>query len=281
MDNDFRPVAPARPAAAYIGGKRRLAETIVRWIDSVPHSVYAEPFVGMGGVFLRRTRAPRAEIINDISRDVATLFRILQRHYPQFMEVLKFQLTSRREFERLISTDPDTLTDLERAARFLYLQRLAFGGKVAGRNFGVDRRASGGFNVMTLGPLLEEIHERLAGITIECLPWRDFVRRYDGDGVLFYLDPPYWNSEDDYGEGRFSRADFVALAAELAGVRGRFILSINDVPETRELFGAFAIEPVQTRYTITGGQWADAREILVLGPPKAMLDHRPRSGLFE
>ncbi len=73
----------------------------------------------MGGVFLRREMRPRAEVINDLSRDVSTLFRILQRHYPQFIETLRFQLTTRPEFERLGATDPDTLTDLERAARFL------------------------------------------------------------------------------------------------------------------------------------------------------------------
>jgi DNA adenine methylase len=46
-------------------------------IDAVPHETYAEPFVGMGGIFFRRRWAPRREVINDISRDVATLFRIL------------------------------------------------------------------------------------------------------------------------------------------------------------------------------------------------------------
>jgi DNA adenine methylase len=92
----------------------------------------------MGGVFLRRTRRPKCEVINDISEDVATFFRILQRHYVAFMDMLRFQLTTRAGFERLMRTDPSTLTDLERAARFLYLQRTAFGGKVVGRNFGVD-----------------------------------------------------------------------------------------------------------------------------------------------
>src|SRR3981189_668832 len=124
-DQTFRPVTPIRPAAAYIGGKRRLGEQLARRIESVPHVTYAEPFVGMGGVFFRRAWIPKCEVINDVSRDVATLFRILQRTYPQFMETLKFQIASRREFERLAACKPDTLTDLERAARFLYLQRLA------------------------------------------------------------------------------------------------------------------------------------------------------------
>lgn len=141
MDNS-RPVSPVRLAAAYIGGEKRLAERIARRIEAVPRDVYAEPFVGTGGIFFRRQWAPKCEVINDISRDVATLFRILQRHYPQFLETLKFQITSRREFERLAGCDPSTLTDLERAARLVYRQRLAFGGKVAGRSFGVD--SSGG-----------------------------------------------------------------------------------------------------------------------------------------
>jgi hypothetical protein len=131
---------PVHPAAAYVGGKRRLAKRVIEAISRVPHEIYAEGFVGMGGVFLRRPRAPRAEVINDASREVATFFRILQRHYPQFMEMLRFQVSSRAAFERLVKTDPTTLTDLEQAARFLYLQRLAHGGKVVGRTFGVDPR---------------------------------------------------------------------------------------------------------------------------------------------
>jgi site-specific DNA-adenine methylase len=79
----------------------------------------------------------RKEVINDISADVVNLFRLLQRHFQQLLDVLKWQVCSRAEFERLMAVDPATLTDLERAVRFLYLQRTAFGGKVTGRNFGV------------------------------------------------------------------------------------------------------------------------------------------------
>ncbi len=272
MNESLRPVAPVRPAAGYIGGKRRLAEMIARRIEGISHQIYAEPFVGMGGVFFRRRLVARTEVINDISGDVTTLFRILQRHYPQFMEVLKFQITSRREFERLVACDPSTLTDLERAARFIYLQRLAFGGKVTGRNFGVDLYSSAGFDVSKLGPVLADIHERLSGVSIECLPWHQFVDRYDSPSTLFYLDPPYWGSEGDYGAGVFQRADFERLANRLAAVAGRFMLSINDVPEIRRAFDGFVIEPVTTHYSIASGAQSEARELLIFGPdndPKA------------
>lgn len=198
MESSLIPAQSARPIAPWIGGKRHLAERIVELIKRVPHEAYAEAFVGQGGVFLRRPFRARAEVINDINGDIVTLFRVLQRHYVAFLEMLKWQLSSRAEFERLASLPPASLTDLERAARFLYLQRTAFGGKVRGQNFGVPAGPAR-FDVTKLVPLLEAAHERLAGVTIECLPWHEFVDRYDRAGMLFYFDPPYWGSEDDYG----------------------------------------------------------------------------------
>lgn len=250
-ESNLRAVRPVHPPAAYIGGKRILAKTLVPLIEQPPHIAYAEPFVGMGGVFFRRTRVPKVEVINDFSRDVATLFRLLQRHYAAFLDMLRYQLTTRAEFQRLLDTNPDTLTDLERAARFLYLQRISFGGKVAGRTFGVSPLEPGAFNVTRLVPLLEAIHERLAGVTIECLPYHAFIRRYDRPEVLFYLDPPYWGGENDYGRSMFGVEDFALLADLLATLKGRFILSINDTPEIRQIFGRFRFQPVELTYTVS------------------------------
>ena len=262
------PVEPTRPVAPWLGGKRNLARRICARLDAIPCTTYAEPFVGMGGIFLRRTTRPRAEVINDRGRDVANLFRILQRHYPQFLDTLRFQLTTRTEFNRLVETNPDTLTDLERAARFLYLQRTAFGGKISGRNFGVAKDRPGRFNLTTLEPMLEELHSRLAGVVIECLDYAEFITRYDGPGTLFYLDPPYWGCEGDYGKAMFARGDFQRLADLLASIKGRFLLSVNDVPECREIFAAFQIETVETTYTV-GQQTAGSgtRSELLISTP--------------
>jgi DNA adenine methylase len=265
--SEFMPVAPVRPVAGYIGGKRQLAKRLVEAISRMPHETYAEPFVGMGGVFFRRSTMPRAEVINDRNGDVVTLFRILQRHYPQFMDTLRFQVTSRREFERLKASDPATLTDLERAARFLYLQRLAFGGKVSGQNFGVSVGMPARFNITKLAPMLEEVHERLAGVVIENLDWQDFIDRYDRPGTLFYLDPPYHGSEGDYGRQLFDRDQFEVMAERLGRLKGRFILSINDVPEIRETFAAFAMEQADLTYTIAGGDKTQrVTELIITGP---------------
>lgn len=255
-------IAPVRPIAPYIGGKRALARQLVDRIDAVPHDIYAEPFVGMGGVFFRRRRRPRKEVINDISADVVTLFRLLQRHYQQLLDVLKWQVCSRAEFERLMAVDPATLTDLERAARFLYLQRAAFGGKVTSRNYGISFEGGARFDLPKLVPMLEEVHERLCGVDIERLPYADLIRRYDRPGALFYLDPPYHGNEEDYGKGVFSAADFELLSGLLEGIEGRFILSINDTPQIRALFARFTIEPVDVKYRLSGGV-TQARELII------------------
>lgn len=265
-DPSLEPVEPIRPVAPYIGGKRNLARRLVDRIEAVPHGIYAEPFVGMGGVFFRRRRRPPHEVINDISKDVATLFRILQRHYPLFRQTIEFQLTTRADFDRLVRTDPSTQTDLERAARFLYLQRTAFGGKVKGRNFGVSPERGARFDLTKLGPMLQDVHERMAGVTIECLPYADFIGRYDGPATLFYLDPPYWGCETDYGKLVFERQDFERLAELLLSIKGRFLLSLNDVPEVRRIFANFEIEAIGTTYSInSAGRNKPAGEVIISG----------------
>lgn len=269
----FTAVQPVKPAAPYIGGKRMLARRLVDLIETVPHRTYAEPFVGMGGVFLRRRKRPQAEVINDYSRDVWTFYRVLQEHHAHFLEMMRWQITSRAEFERLVAVDPDTLTDMQRAARFLYLQRAAFGGKVSHRHFGVSHHRPGRFDVTRLAAMLEDLSERLAGVVVERLPWAAFIARYDTPETLFYLDPPYYDCEGDYGPAMFCKADFVEMATVLGGVKGRFILSLNDRPEVREIFAAFDVQGVGTHYGLAGRGSQEAREVIITGAcPRALAE---------
>ncbi|RFB80376.1 DNA adenine methylase [Methylovirgula sp. 4M-Z18] len=277
----FRKVTPLKPAAAWIGGKSQLAERIIARIERIPHRAYVEPFVGMGGIFLRRRLAPAAEVINDLSGDVANFFRILQHHYVPFMDLLRYRFTSREEFGRLLAQDPETLTDLHRAVRFLYLQRASFGGKVAGRTFGVSPQLPGRFDVTKLEPRLAEIAERLAAVVIENLPYADLILAYDRPGTLFYLDPPYWGAEGYYGKGMFGRGDFAALAEQLAGLKGVFVLSINDTAEIRKIFGSFDLEEVDLTYTIDGNDNAKVARELIVTQKDLPMRPEPQPLLFD
>lgn len=261
--SSFERVDPVRPLAPYIGGKRQLAKRLVALINSIEHRTYAEVFVGMGGVFLRRDQKPKAEVINDWSEDVSTFFRVIQHHYLAFLDMLRWQVTSRAGFEKLLALEPSSSTDMQRSARFLYLQRLAFGGRVRGKTFGVSAENPARFDVTKLGPMIEAVHERLAGVTIERLPWADFITRYDRPGTLFYLDPPYYGSEEDYGRDMFGRGEFEAMAEQLRSVRGRFVLSLNDQPEVRRIFAGFQFREERVHYTVHSGAVKAVREVII------------------
>ena len=90
------------------------------------------------------------------------------------------------------------------------------------------------------------------------------IRRYDTPETLFYLDPPYWGCEGDYGADLFGRDQFAVLAAVLASLKGRFLLSLNDRPEVRETFGRFHLEAVKTTYSLQGGGQT-AGEVIIRG----------------
>jgi DNA adenine methylase len=257
-------VAPLVPVAPYLGGKRALSRRLVKLIDAVPHSAYVEPFVGMGGVFLRRRRAPAMEVINDISGDVANMFRVLREHREPLMDLMEGQLTCRADFERLARIDPRDLTDLQRAARFIYLQRVTFGGKITGRSFGITLGGAR-YNTSKLFPAIQAIGRRMAGVVIEQMDYGRLLSKYDRPSTLFFLDPPYWGNEGDYGAGVFSRADFGVLAQTLAVVAGSFIMTINDKPEVREVFAGFDMHPVGLNYRLSGRP-TPARELIITTP---------------
>ena len=259
---NFEQVKPIDPIAPYLGGKRLLAKTIVPIIEKIPHNIYCEPFLGMGGIFFRRTKKPKCEAINDINSEIVNMFRMIERFPDYLVDMLKFKICSRAEFKRMLATPPLLLTELERAIRFLYLQKTAFGGKIRSQAFGVslDRVRFCSERVI---PQIHALHNRLSHTYIECLPYAEFINRYDRPDTLFYLDPPYWNCEKDYGKGIFSKADFDELAKLLKGIKGKFIMSINDVPEIRQIFKAFYIKEVQTLYTTGLQSGKKANELLV------------------
>ena len=74
--------------------------------------------------------------------------------------------------------------------------------------------------------------------------------------------PPCWDLERDYGPG-FDRAAFTHLSDQLRGLQGRFVLSLNDVSEVRELFDWATIKAVRTTYTLHRGASKKAGEVII------------------
>lgn len=247
------PCAPTMPLLPWVGGKRLLARRIAATIADVPHRCYVEPCIGMGGVFLRRRSRPQAEVINDLNGDVVTLFRVAAEHPDELCRSVARLLHARAEFARWSRVPADTLTDVQRASRFILLQAASFGGKVVGRSFGYSLSEPARVAADRLIARLQQLHRRLQGVVIEQLDLFDCLTRYDRRDTLFYIDPPYWGTEGYYGTG-WVQSDFQRLATALQGLRGRFILSINDRPEVRAMFGRWRIEAADVTWSAGGGQ---------------------------
>lgn len=253
----------AGPLVPWIGGKRRLADRLLRLFPA--HGCYVEPFAGAAAVFFAKAPS-EVEVLNDINGELVNLYRVVQHHLEEFVRQFKWALSSRTIYRWLQSQPTEPLTDIQRAARFYYLQVNAFGAKVEGQTFGTATTTPPGLNLLRLEEALSAAHLRLAQVYIENLPWRDCLLRYDRAHTLFYMDPPYWETEG-YGVP-FALEEYQAMADALRELRGRAVISLNDHPAMREVFSGFAIETVEITYTVggnTGGQdrSADRRELII------------------
>lgn len=248
----------ATPIIPWLGGKRRLADTIIPRFP--PHSCYVEVFAGGAALYFLRPPAD-VEVINDINGDLVTLYRVVQNHLEEFVRQFKWALSSREIFKWLQDTPPETLTDIQRAARFFYLQHQAFGGRVQGQSWGTATTAPP-VNLLRIEEQLSAAHLRLASTYIERLDWRECIRRYDRPHSFFYIDPPYWQTEG-YGVP-FAWPEYTALASTLRGLQGKAIVSLNDHPDIRQAFEGMHMETVKINYTVGGGgKPAERTELLI------------------
>ena len=211
-------------------------------------------------LFLRPEPAS-VEVLNDINGELVNLYRVVQAHPEELIRQFQWSLAGRQTFAALKAADPGQLTDIQRAARFCYLQRMAFGGRVTGQTFGTSTTSTVRFNPVRIIDRLRAAHARLSRVCIEQIPWQDCMRRYDRPHSLFYCDPPYWQLAG-YGVP-FDFSEYQELARLMRVLRGKAIISINDHPDIRKCFRGFHIEQLSTRYTAGGGAGKKAMELLI------------------
>lgn len=248
------------------GGKTRLLQHLLPLLSDNPHTCYVEAFAGGAALLFAREPA-KDEVLNDTHGELVRLYRVLAVHLDEFVRQFRWALTSREMFRWEKLKHVDTLTDIQRAARFYYLQRLAFGSKVHGQTFGSSSVNPKRINLLRLEEELSAAHLRLHRVIVEQLPWQECVARYDKPHTLFLFDPPYWQTEG-YGSP-FALEEYERLAEVMATLKGAAILTINDHPDMRKLFDRFGGRTVPIRYTIGGGKGAARRErIYVTSPTK-------------
>lgn len=252
---------PANPIIPWLGGKRRLADRLIPLFPA--HECYVEVFCGGGALYFMRPIPAAVEVINDINGELINLYRVVQNHLEEFVRQFKYALSSRQVFKWMQMTNPETLTDIQRAARFFYLQQHAFGGKVQGQSFGTATTAPP-VNLLRIEESLSTAHLRLAGGTIiENSSWQDCLKRYDRAHTFFYMDPPYWQTEG-YGVP-FEWDQYQHLAGAMRTCKGKSMLSINDHPDIRREFEGLTIHDFGIKYSVGNnhGAVSESRELVI------------------
>ena len=244
---------------AYVGGKSKLSEQIIEYIPE--HKTYCEVFAGGLWVFFRKEPS-MYEVVNDLDSDLVAFYRVLQNHLEEFMKQFKWCLTSREWFQDWNEQiNMRGLTDIQRAARYYYIQRLCFGGRVKGRTFGVVPEGKPRINLLRLEEELSDVHLRFSEVMIENLSWEKIVEKYDKPGTFFFLDPPYFS--DPCYKHNFNFEDYEFMNDHLKNVQGKFILTLNDHEKIREVFSEFEIKPISLKYSIGKDQQSEGRELLI------------------
>lgn len=227
------------------------------------HDTYCEVCTGAGWVFFKKDPlTSKSEVINDLDGDLISFYRVVQNHLEEFLKQFKWLLTSRQLFEEWKSQlETGGLTDIQKAARYYYTQRLCFGGRVSNRSFGVSPGRAGKINIVRLEEEMSHVHLRLSGCVVEHLPWQNLVTRYDRPGTFFFIDPPYYKAP--YYKHNMNLEDYREMAGLLEGIKGKFLLTINDLPEMREVFKAFNLKEVSLKYSVSSKKLSEGRELIL------------------
>lgn len=267
------------PVVKWVGGKRQLLDKILPLIPK--HSTYVEPFVGGAAVLFELQ--PTKAIINDYNHELINVYKIIKSNPEELINTLEKhrELNTKEYFYEIKSLDRDpsfnTLTDIEKAARIIYLNKTCFNGlyrvNLSGQfntpygkyknpnivNASTIRAVSKYFNKDTIKILSGDYKDSLKGLR---------------KGAFVYFDPPYVpistsSSFTGYTEGGFSLKNQEELKEQCDKLNARginFLLSNSDCEFIRELYKDYNIITVKAKRNINrnGSDRGEINEVLVM-----------------
>lgn len=223
---------------AWVGGKKLLRKEIAgRFPES--YQKYVEVFGGAAWLLFYKEKHADSEVYNDINSNLVNLFKCVKYHKTAIEEELDYVLNARQTFQEYKEQkNIEGFTDIQRAARYLYLIRASYGAKLT--SFGSSNR-----DICNLIKLTD-IKKRLNKVVIENKSFEALIASHDKADTLFYLDPPYFKTEKMYDTGDFifDKSQHIVLRDILANIQGKYILSYNNDAFIKELYKDFNIEEV-------------------------------------
>ena len=184
------------------------------------------------------------EVISDLNGNLVALYRNLQFHLPALLGEIEWLFASRQNFHDFIAQPG--LTELQRAARFLLVNRTSFGGNM--HSFGVAKTKGGGigFDHKKISDLIGSAHERLNGVVVENIPYERCFKNYDSKDTFHFIDPPYENATNGGYQG-WDQKQLTTFRRDVEKLKGKFIVTLNDSAFTRDLFSDCNLKSVVTQ----------------------------------
>lgn len=229
---------------SWIGGKKLLRKKILEvFPEPKTFGRYIEVFGGAGWVLFASDRHAELEVYNDANGYLVNLFRCAKYHPDELQKELEYILMSREQFfDAKEQIKVQGLTDIQKAARFFILIKESYGTDL--HSFGVCSK-----NIGNAVEYISEVSKRLSTVVIENQDFEHLIKTYDRTDALFYLDPPYYETEKYYSD-RFMPEDHIRLKMALERVKGRFVLSYNDCEYIKDLYNGYNIVEVERTHNL-------------------------------
>lgn len=239
-----------KPFIKWVGGKRQLLPELTKYVPE-KFGTYFEPFIGGGAFFLYLQ--PEKAVINDFNSELAITWKIVRDNPKELLALLtKYSELNSKEFYldlRIMDRNGELeqATDVERAARFIYMIKTGFNGMWRVNKNGQNNIPYGKYknpliaDELTINAVSHFLNSSDVNVQNE-----DYKVVTSGaeTGDFVYFDPPYipvsdtssftsYSSEFGYKEQVELRDKFVELHNKGVHV----LLSNSDVPLIDELYG--------------------------------------------
>ena len=250
---------PGPPICLY-GSKWQMAPWIIANLPR--HRCYVEVFAGSAVVLLRKPRVP-VEYLNDRDSDLVTFFEVARDRPEGLARFLAHSPLSQAVIESDRPDDP-----LVRAAWVFTRSWGRYLGPPRSATFAVSAFRSPARAYERACERIAAVSERLRGVVITCLDFRELLPRLDKEGVCFYCDPPYIGEERSYPVC-FEREDHAALAGSIRALRhATAAVSYAEQPLIHQLYSDATIFRRQVRSQI-GSAKQTRTELLVVTRPRS------------
>ena len=209
----------------YMGGDAMILPYLAKML--APHRTYVEVFGGAAPLLLNKPPSP-VEVYNDIDGNLVNLFRVVRDKPDELLDELKLIPYSRRLYYEFLRDLRHERDPVRRAAMYYFIARASFSGKI-GRGFATGVRTNRAMKYYRGLDMIPVLSERLRGVIIEELDFRECIKKYDTPQTLLYLDPPHLyiateKGSGDYYQAGFTDRDYMDLLNLLEEVKGKWLL---------------------------------------------------------